>query len=108
MFLVIYPVDSGEDLYLFFWSNPRSQGCTLPVIEGAELQDLPPDTDAWVLDDAEPGKGGPQVVAQSRRSPKRFRVFRSELDVPMEFDIVGGSDEVWATWEGWGRSIQSS
>ena len=98
MFLVIHPIDSSEDLYLFFHADPRPQGCTLAVEEGVELKGVPESNDEpWILHDAEPGERGPQVVAQSRRAPKKFGVFRSELDVPMDFEILTNPAEVWAT-----------
>jgi hypothetical protein len=44
------------------------------------------------------GKPQPFVLAQSKRAPRTFRLCRSELDVPMEWETVGSSVEVWATW----------
>jgi hypothetical protein len=40
MYLVIFPVDSGDDLHLFFWSDPRPDGCPHPVVEGVDFIDL--------------------------------------------------------------------
>jgi len=97
MFLVMQPTDSGEANYILFHADPRPQGRSLPVREGVDLEELPIDDDEWGLDDVEPGEGGPQVVAQSRQSPNRFRFFRSELEVPKKFDVVTGAVKEWAT-----------
>jgi hypothetical protein len=102
MFLIPHFIDHGEDAYLFFWADPRPEGCTLPVVEGVTLEGLPSDGE-WTWDGAEPGESPPFVLAQSKRAPKTYRLCRSELDVPMEWEIVGGSVEVWATWGAWRR-----
>ncbi len=73
------------------------------VVDGVTLEGLPRDG-KWTVDDAEFGESPPAVLAQSKRAPKTFRLCRSELDVPMGWEIVGGSVEVWATWEAWKRS----
>jgi len=104
MYLVIFPTDSGEDLYLFFHADPRPHGCKLKVVEGADLQELPIQNDQF-LPDADPGELRLGVLGQSRRAPNKFRVFASELEAPMYFDILPNTFEVWATWEAWRRSV---
>jgi hypothetical protein len=103
MFLIPHFIDHGEDAYLFFWADPRSEGCTLPVVEGVTLDGLPSDGE-WTLDDAEFGESPLAVLAQSKRPPESYRLCRSKLDVPMEWEIVVGSVEVWATWGACERS----
>jgi hypothetical protein len=98
MFLVILPTE-GTRPYLFFWADPRPH-CSHPVVEGVEFTDLPPRNNDWHLGHAEP-----HVLARSRRSPTKFRAFRSELDVPMGWDILDGVAEVWSTWEAFQRSV---
>lgn len=93
MFLVILPTE-GDSPYLFFWTDPHCDGCPYAVIDRVELEDLPPAADEWRLGDSEP-----HVLARSRRLPKRYRIFRSELDVRMSWDILPNSAEVWASWE---------
>lgn len=39
------------------------------------------------------------VLARSKRTPTRFKAFRSELDVPTSWEILDGVAEVWNTWE---------
>src|SRR5262245_30444174 len=94
MYLVCFPTE-GEGPYLFFRTDPRTQGCPYPVIEGVELQDIEPTTDEWTSDDSEQF-----VLARSRQAPKTYRVFRSELDVPMNFDILPNAAAVLVTWKG--------
>jgi hypothetical protein len=67
------------------------------------LEGLPSDGE-WTFDDAEFGESRAFVSAQSKRAPKTFRLCRSELDVPNEWEIVGGSVEVWATWGAFQRT----
>ena len=100
MYLVIFPVGSSDDLHLFFWTDPRLDGCPHAVMEGVDFIDLEARSDEWQFETTEPN-----VVARSRRSPKTFKAFRSELDVPMGWDILAGSAEVWASWEAFARSI---
>ena len=99
MFLVTFPVDSGNDLYLFFWSDPRRDSCTLPVVAGADF-----DEPQWSADEWRTGNGAPHVLARSNRSPLKFKAFRSELDVPNTWEILDGQAEVWSTWEAFQRS----
>ena len=47
MYLVTLSIDGGGNRYLFFWTDPRRDGCTYPVIEGADFIDLPPRDDFW-------------------------------------------------------------
>jgi hypothetical protein len=105
MYLVIFPIDSGEDLYLFFHADPRPQGCKLSVREGVFLEGLE-DVIEWRLDDAEPGEAEGPILAQSQRSATKYRVAPSELDIPMDWDILPNPFEVWATWEAWERSVE--
>jgi hypothetical protein len=92
MYLVIFPIDSGDDRYLFFWTDPRPHGCTYSVVEGTDFIDLLPNHGEWHLDT----NAAPHVLARSNRSPLKFKAFRSELDVPASWDIVDGVAEVWS------------
>jgi hypothetical protein len=89
---------------LFFWTDPRPYGCTHPVIEGTDFIDLPPRDDFWKwggsipLDDVQN-----HVLARSKRSPLKFRAFRSELDVSTAWEIIDGVAEEWSTWEAFER-----
>jgi hypothetical protein len=66
--------------------------------------DLPPWEDHWKrggeipLDDIQG-----HILARSRRQPHKFKAFRSELDVPMGWDILDGPAEIWSTWEAFER-----
>ena len=104
MYLVILPTE-GRCPHLLFWSDPRPH-CPHPVVEGVDFIDLPPRDDHWKwggeipLDDMQE-----PILARSRRQPKKFRAFKSELDVPIAWDILDGPAEVWSTWEAFQRSV---
>jgi hypothetical protein len=91
--------------HLFFHVDPRPHGCTYHVVEGADFIDLPPRDDHWKwggsipLDDMQH-----PVLARSKRSPSKFKAFRSEIDVPNSWDILDGVAEAWSTWEAFSRS----
>src|SRR5215207_6743124 len=83
------------DRYLFFWTDPRRDGCTHPVVEGADFIDLPPRDDFWKWGGSIPLDAmHPQVLARQNRSPLKFNAFRSELDVPKSWEIVDGGGSV--------------
>jgi hypothetical protein len=71
MFLIPHFIDYGEDAYLFFWADPRAEGCTLPVVEGVTLDGLPSDGE-WTFHGAEVGESRPFVLAQSKRGSLWF------------------------------------
>jgi hypothetical protein len=55
----------------------------------------------WRLDT----NGEPHVLARSKRSPLKFRAFRSEIDIPVSgCEILDGVAEVWSTWEAFRRT----
>ena len=98
MFLVIFAIDSVDDLYLYFWTDPRPQGCKLPVIEGAELHGLPEtDEEWWSIDDPEPAESQSFVLGAVAPDAETIQAFRPELDVPMEWDILTNPVEASAT-----------
>ena len=105
MYLVIFPIDSGEDLYLFFHADPRKDGCLHSVQQDVALEELSIQPDELTID-AKPGERGPHVLGRSQRVPTKYRVFRSEFEAPMDWDILPNPFEVWATWEAWEQSIQ--
>ena len=84
--------------WLFFWSDPRRDGCTLSVVEGNDVIDVRPRIEAWL-----PAPVESIVLTQNKRRPTKFQAFKSELDVPNGWDILDGVAEVWATWEAFGR-----
>ena len=77
MYLVVLPTE-GIGPHLFSWADPRRDGCPHPVIEDVDFIDLPPRDDHWKfggsipLDDIQE-----DVLARSRRQPKKFKAFKS-------------------------------
>ena len=95
MYLVTLP---GR--WLFFWSDPRKDGCTEPDVEGTDFINVRPRVEAWLSAPVES-----IVLAQNKPRPTKFQAFWSELDVPPAWEIVHGVAEVWATWEAYERRI---
>ena len=83
--------------YLFFWTNPRPHS-PHPVVEGVDFIETPPRNEEWSAGPIES-----HVLARSRRQPTKFKAFKSELDVPMGWEILDGPAEVWSTWEAFER-----
>jgi hypothetical protein len=99
MSLVVFSVDSGSGLHLFFWSDQYPH-CLHLVVEGVGFIDLPANRNEWHFDT----NAEPHVLARSKRSPLKFKAFRSELDVHSGWEIVDGVAEVWSTWDAFCRT----
>src|SRR5688572_12650679 len=95
---MLTPTDA-ETRWLFFWSDPRLNGCPHHVVDGVDFIDNPPRSDEWHL-----GPPEASLLARSNRSPLKFKAFRSELDVPISWEIVDAVAEVWSTWEAFMRA----
>jgi len=98
MYLVTMQSSNGPRL-LFFHADPRLHGCPYPVVEGVVFEERQIQNDEWSLE----GGPKPHIVAQQKRTPNRYRAFRSELDVPNGWEILDGQAEVWVTWEAFQR-----
>ena len=95
MFLVHIPAErAGFDHWLFFDSDPRPDGCVRPVVEDAELEDLP--TGARK-------PGGPltsrfPILGRSTVMPNRFKLFAIEGSIPHEFEVLEGFAFAFPDW----------
>ena len=98
VYLIRLPDDQNPTRHLFFWADPRPY-CTNAVTEGVEFFGLETRQDKWQLSI----NVVPHCLGQSKRSPRQFKAFRSELDVPNSWEILDGVAEVWSTWEAFSR-----
>lgn len=95
MFLVHIPAEkAGFDHWIFFDSDPRPQGCTRPVVENAEFEDLPPERRR---------PGGPltssfPILGRSVNSSSRFKLFSLNGSIPREFEILEGFAFAFPDW----------
>ena len=96
MYLLTMP-----ERWLFFWCDPRNDGCALPVVEGAHFIDVRPRAEVW-----RPAPVESIVLAQNKRRPTKYQAFWSELDVPNRWEILDGQGEVWANWEAFQRLLR--
>ena len=99
MYLVLIPSRADTDLtFRFFRRDPRQHGCHYPVAD-VDLEDFTQKREEW-----NPGPIEPHVLARSIRKPTTFKVFESDLGIPLGWEVLEGTAEVWATWEAWQQS----
>jgi hypothetical protein len=95
MYLVTPPPSANHShRWLFFYSDPRSQGCPYPVTAGVTFEDCAPR-----FQDGMSGLAVQSVLARKARTPSAFRVFANPMEVPTDWEVVEGEAEVWASWQ---------
>lgn len=92
MYLVTIPTPDSAPTWLFFHGDPRQDGCRYPVVE-VTLETFTPTRDEWTTEPE------PHVLARLQHDPKRYRAFRSELDIHHGWEILEGHAEIWASWK---------
>jgi hypothetical protein len=95
MYLVTPPPSANRShRWLFFYSDPRSQGCPYPVTSGVTFEDC-----ALQFNGGKQSPTVQAVLARMSSRPTAFKVFASPSEVPSGWDVVEGEAEVWASWQ---------
>jgi hypothetical protein len=101
MYLVVKKI-AETDSYLFFVEDPRTDGCTSGVLEGAEFVTNTPKSAAWK-------EGRSWTYCQFGRSkddPNLYQVLVPEDDVS-QFHLLNGYPFLFSTWPAFLRSPMS-
>ena len=96
MYLLHIPAErAGIDHWLFFESDPRSEGCSRDVVTDVHFRDLP----ALVSESRASSSMRLPVLARSSRPPSHYKLFVSKQSVPEDFEVLDGFAFQFPTWK---------
>jgi hypothetical protein len=96
LFLVHLPTSRiGFDHWIFFEHDPRPEGCTMPVIEHADLEDR----SEGARKPGSPLTASYPILGRSTKSPAVFKLFSREASIPLEFEVLEGFAFAFRDWK---------
>lgn len=96
MYLIHIPAErAGVTHWLYFDHDPRPHGCEHQVHEGVEFQDLDPKF--FHRNNGDSARF--PVLARTGRTPHKYQVFASWLNIPNGYEKLDGFAFHFPTWE---------